>query len=87
MAVRKQSRRFLECVEDKLLGAGVQLTCYPNKKELLEDANVKGSLGCRDHKVVELMILSKMSKINRITVPDFRKTALGLFRDLLGKIP
>lgn len=58
-----------------------------NKKELVEDAKVKGRYGCSDHETVELKIQRGVSKINRITIPDFRRADLGLFRDLLGKIP
>ena len=58
-----------------------------NKKELMEDAKVKGSHGCSDHETVELKVQRGVNKINKITILDFRRANLGLFRDLLGKIP
>ncbi|GAB0195100.1 hypothetical protein GRJ2_001975300 [Grus japonensis] len=78
-AERKQSRKFLECVDDNFL---LQVTEEPmrrgamldfiltNKEGLEGDVKLKGSLGCSDHKMVE-----------------FRRVDFGLFRDLLGRIP
>ncbi|GAB0195099.1 mitochondrial enolase superfamily member 1 [Grus japonensis] len=78
-AERKQSRKFLECVDDNFL---LQVTEEPmrrgamldfiltNKEGLEGDVKLKGSLGCSDHKMV-----------------DFRRVDFGLFRDLLGRIP
>ncbi|XP_009952438.1 PREDICTED: nebulin-like [Leptosomus discolor] len=56
-----------------------------NKKELVEDAKVKGNHGCSDQETVELKVQRGVSKINRVTILDFSRANLGLLRDLLGK--
>ncbi|GAB0203390.1 hypothetical protein GRJ2_002804600 [Grus japonensis] len=64
-AEHKQSRKFLECVDNFLL----QMTEEPrrrpimldlalsNKEGLVGNVKLKGSLGCSDHKMVEIKIL------------------------------
>ncbi|GAB0184054.1 hypothetical protein GRJ2_000870700 [Grus japonensis] len=62
----KQSRKFLECVDDNFLlqvieepmrrGAMLDLI-LTNKEGLVGDVKLKGSLGCSDHKMVEFRIL------------------------------
>ncbi|GAB0177908.1 hypothetical protein GRJ2_000256100 [Grus japonensis] len=65
-AEHKQSRKFPECVDDNFL---LQVTEEPtrrgalldlvltNKEALVGDVRLKGSLGCRDHEMVEFRIL------------------------------
>ncbi|GAB0208892.1 hypothetical protein GRJ2_003354900 [Grus japonensis] len=59
-----------------------------NKEGLVGDVKVEGSLGCRDHEMVEFRILRGRSRaVSRITALDFRRANFGLFKDLLGTIP
>jgi len=61
-AERKQSRRFLECVEDNFLtqlvreptrgGASLDLL-FTNREGLVGDAVVGGCLGISDHEMIE----------------------------------
>ncbi|GAB0204649.1 mitochondrial enolase superfamily member 1 [Grus japonensis] len=96
-AERKQSRKFLECVNDNFL---LQVTEEPtrrgamldlirtNKEGLVGDIKLKGSLGCSDHEMVEFRILRAVRRAHsKLTTLDFRRADFGLFRDLLGRIP
>ncbi|GAB0188654.1 mitochondrial enolase superfamily member 1 [Grus japonensis] len=96
-AERKQSRKFLECVDDHLLlqvieeptrrGAMLDLT-LTNKEGLVGDGKLKGSLGCSDHETVEFRILRAARRVHsKLTTLDFSRADFGLFRDLLGRIP
>ncbi|GAB0205316.1 mitochondrial enolase superfamily member 1 [Grus japonensis] len=96
-AEHKQSRKFLECVDDNFLlqvieeptrrGAMLDLI-LTNKEGLVGDVKLKGSLGCSDHKMVEFRILRAARRAcSRLTTLDFRRADFGLFRDLLGRIP
>ncbi|GAB0181809.1 hypothetical protein GRJ2_000646200 [Grus japonensis] len=97
LAERKQSRKFLECVDDNFL---LQVTEEPtrrgamldiiltNKEGLVEDVKLKGSLGCSDHEMVEFRILRAARRAHsKLTTLDFSRTDFGLFRDLLGRVP
>ncbi|GAB0208424.1 mitochondrial enolase superfamily member 1 [Grus japonensis] len=96
-AERKQSRKFLECIDDNFL---LQVTEEPtrrdamldliltNKEGLVGDVKLKGSLGCNDHEMVEFRILRAARRAHsKLTALDFRRADFGLFRDLLGRIP
>ncbi|GAB0187092.1 hypothetical protein GRJ2_001174500 [Grus japonensis] len=96
-AERKQSRKFLECVNDNFLlqvieeptrrGAMLDLV-LTNKEGLVGNVKLKGSLGCSDHETVEFRILRAARRAHsKLTALDFRRADLGLFRDLLGRIP
>ncbi|GAB0176444.1 hypothetical protein GRJ2_000109600 [Grus japonensis] len=96
-AERKQSRKFLECVDDNFLlqvieeptrrGAMLDLI-LTNKEGLVGDVKLKGSLGCSDHKMVEFRILRAVRRArSKLTTLDLRRADFGLFRDLLGRIP
>ncbi|GAB0207232.1 hypothetical protein GRJ2_003188800 [Grus japonensis] len=96
-AERKQSRRFLECMDDNFLlqvieeptrrGAMLDLV-LTNKEGLVGDVKLKGSLGCSDHEMVELKILRAARRASsKLLTLDFRRADFGLFRDLLGRIP
>jgi len=93
----KQSRRFLECIDDKFL---LQVTEEPtrraatldlaltNRGGLVGNVKLKGSLGGSDHEMVEFIILRVVRRAHsKLTTPDFRRAHFGLFRDLLGRIP
>jgi len=96
-AGHKQSRRFLECIDDDFLlqviekpmrrGAMLDLV-LTNKEGLMENVKLKGSLGCSDHEMVDLKILrTEMRVQSKVTTLDLRRTDFGLFRDLLSKAP
>ncbi|GAB0204405.1 mitochondrial enolase superfamily member 1 [Grus japonensis] len=96
-AEHKQSRKFLECVDDNFL---LQVTEEPtrrgamldliltNKEDLVGDVKLKGSLGCSDHEMVEFRILRAARRVHgKLAILDFRRADFDLFRDLLGRIP
>ncbi|GAB0206448.1 hypothetical protein GRJ2_003110400 [Grus japonensis] len=96
-AERKQSRKFLECVNDNFLlqrikeptrkGAMLDLV-LTNKEGLVGDVKLKGSLGCSDHEMVEFRILRAARRArSKLTTLEFRRADFGPFRDLLGRIP
>ncbi|GAB0197130.1 hypothetical protein GRJ2_002178300 [Grus japonensis] len=81
-AERKQSRRFLECIDDNFLlqvieeptrrGAMLDLI-LTNKEGLVGDVKLKGSLGCSDHEMVEFGILRAARRArSKLTILDFR---------------
>ncbi|GAB0179421.1 hypothetical protein GRJ2_000407400 [Grus japonensis] len=94
---RKQSRRFLECIDDNFLlqvteeptmrGAMLDLVST-NKEGLVGNVKLKGSLGCSDHETVEFKILRAARRVHsKLTTLAFRRADFGLFRDLLGRLP
>ncbi|GAB0203516.1 hypothetical protein GRJ2_002817200 [Grus japonensis] len=96
-AGHKQSRRFLECIDDNFLlqvikepmrrGAMLDLV-LTNKERLVGNVKLKGSLGCSDHEMVEFKILRAVRRTHgKLTTLDFRRADFGLFRDLLGRMP
>ncbi|GAB0178933.1 hypothetical protein GRJ2_000358600 [Grus japonensis] len=95
-AEHKQSRKFLECVDDNFLlqvieeptrrGAMLDLI-LTNKEGLVGDVKLKGSLDCSDHEMVEFRILRAARRVcSKLTTLDFSRADFSLFRDLLGKI-
>ncbi|PKU45091.1 glycerol kinase [Limosa lapponica baueri] len=59
-----------------------------NKKGLVANVKLKGSLCCSDHEMVELKILRAMRKVHsKLAILDFRRAYFGLLRDLLGRLP
>ena len=96
-AGHKQSRRFLEYIDDNFLlqvieeptrrGAMPDLVLI-NKEGLVENVKLKGSLGCSDHAMVEFKILRAARRVcSKLTAADFRRVDFGFFRDLLSRIP
>ncbi|GAB0180505.1 hypothetical protein GRJ2_000515800 [Grus japonensis] len=96
-AMHKQSRKFLECVDDNFLlqvieeptsrGAMLDLV-LTNKDGLVGNVKLKGSLGCSDHEMVEFKILRAARRAHsKLTTLDFKRADFGLFRDLLGRVP
>ncbi|GAB0176134.1 hypothetical protein GRJ2_000078600 [Grus japonensis] len=95
-AGHKQSRRFLECIDDNFLlqvieelmrrGAMLDLI-LTNKEGLVGDVKLKGSLDCSDHEMVEFKILRAVRRAHsKLTTLDCRRADFGLFRDLLGRV-
>ncbi|GAB0193807.1 hypothetical protein GRJ2_001846000 [Grus japonensis] len=59
-----------------------------NKEGLVGNVNLKGSLGCSDHEMVEFKILRAARRVDsKLTTLDLRRADFGLFRDLLGRVP
>ena len=68
----QQLKRFLECVDDSFLvqvpeepmrkGAMLDLV-LTNEEQLVRSAELKGSLGCSDHKMVEFKILRVLKRV------------------------
>ncbi|GAB0183347.1 hypothetical protein GRJ2_000800000 [Grus japonensis] len=59
-----------------------------NKEGLVENVKLKGSLDCSDHEMTEFKILRAARRAHsKLTTLDFRRADLGLFRDLLGRVP
>ncbi|GAB0177717.1 hypothetical protein GRJ2_000237000 [Grus japonensis] len=96
-AERKQSRKFLERVDDNFLlqviekptrrGAMLDLI-LTNKEGLVGDVKLKGGLGCSDHEMVEFRILRAARRAHsKLNTLDFSRADFGLFGDLLGGIP
>ncbi|KAF4803717.1 hypothetical protein TURU_013832 [Turdus rufiventris] len=93
----KQSRRCLESIDDNFLSHvvedptrnGVLLDLIlTNREGLVGDVKVGGSLGCSDHEIVEFSIEQGGGRATRmIANMDFRRTDLGILKDLLGRIP
>ncbi|GAB0175990.1 hypothetical protein GRJ2_000064200 [Grus japonensis] len=92
-AGHKQSRRFLECIDDNFLlqvieestrrGAMLALV-LTNKERLVGDVKLKGSLGCSYHEMVEFKILRAARRVHsKLTTLNFRRADFSLFRDLL----
>jgi len=95
-ARQTQSRTFLQSIDDNFLmqvveepkskGALLDLV-LTNKEGLVEDVNVGGRLGCRDHEMVKFRILHGGSRaISRIKTLDLRRANFGLFKELLAGI-
>ncbi|PKU49228.1 rna-directed dna polymerase from mobile element jockey-like [Limosa lapponica baueri] len=96
-AERKQSRRFLECMEDNFL---TQLVSEPtrkgipldlllvNREGLVGDVMVGGRLGHSNHQMIEFTILGEVRRgVSRTATLDFRRTDFNLFRRLVDRVP
>jgi len=93
----RQSRRFLECIEDNFLsqiidtptqGDAILDLMLTNASELIGDVKTGGSLGCSDHSLVELTVLRDMGKVRSIVrTLNFRKANFQLFKELVSRMP
>ena len=97
-AERKQSRRFLECVEDDnvLTQLGSEPTregalldlLFANRERLVGDVTVVGRLGHSDHKMIEFLIIGEVRRgVSRTATLDLQRADFGLFRRLIGRVP
>ncbi|GAB0179410.1 hypothetical protein GRJ2_000406300 [Grus japonensis] len=90
-AGHKQSRRFLECVDDNFLLQVIEEVIEPtrrgamldlvltNKDGLVGNVKLKGNLGCSDHEMVEHKILRAARKAHsKLTALDFRRADFDL---------
>ena len=96
-AEKKQSRKFLEYMEDKFL---IQLVSEPtregalldlllvNREELVGEVKVGGRLGCSDHEMIEFLILRETKRgVSKTATLDFRRANFDLFKRLINQIP
>ena len=78
LAQKKQSRRFLECMEDNFLmqllreptrGAALLDLLFTDREGLVGDVEVRGCLGRSDHNMVEFSILAGVRRGNAKLLP------------------
>ncbi|KAM9590717.1 uncharacterized protein ACIBXB_005842 isoform 1-T1 [Morphnus guianensis] len=96
-AVSKQSRRFLECVEDNFLtqlvgeptrGGALLDLLFTNREGLVGGVMVGGRLGLSDHEMIEFSILGEARKVvSKTTTTDFWRANFGLFKTLVERVP
>lgn len=97
MAEKRQSRRFLECIEDNFLlqlvneptrdGALLDLL-FTNREGLVGDVVVGGHLGHSDQEIIEFSILRDARRaINKASTLDFRRADFSLFKRLVQRVP
>ncbi|KAK4830875.1 LOW QUALITY PROTEIN: hypothetical protein QYF61_013804 [Mycteria americana] len=95
-AERKQSRRFLECIDSFLTqlvseppreGAPLDLL-LTNGEGLVSHVMVGGRLGQSDHEMIEFLILEGVTRGGtRTATLDFQRADFGLFRRLVERVP
>ncbi|KAJ7423618.1 rna-directed dna polymerase from mobile element jockey-like [Pitangus sulphuratus] len=94
-AEKRQSRRFLECIEDNFLlqlvneltkgGAPLDLL-FTNSEGLMGDVVVRGHLGYSDHAMIEFSILRDAERaINKTSALDFWRANFSLLRRLVQR--
>ena len=93
----RQSSRFLECIEDNFLsqvistptrGDAILDLVVTNASELVGDVNIRGSLGCRDHALVELMLLRETGITKSIVrTLNVRRANFQLFKEIVRRTP
>ena len=58
-----------------------------NKERLVSNMNLKGSLGCHNHEMVEFKILRVPKRVqSKLAALDFRRANFELFRELLERV-
>jgi len=96
-AERKESRKFLECVEDNFLrqlvsepirgGASLDLL-FVNREGLVGDVVVRGHLGLSDHEMTQFSVQGEVKRgASKTTTVDFRRADSGLFRMPAERVP
>ena len=95
-AQRKQSRRFLECVEDSYLtqlvgeptrGGALLDLLLATREGLVGDVKVGDCLGQSDHEIVEFAILGDVRRVtSKTAVLNFRRADFDLFRTLVAGV-
>ena len=93
-AQRKQSKRFLECVEDSLLtqlvqeptrGGALLDLLFTNRDGLVGDVKVGDCLGQSNHEIVEFSILGDVGRMtSKTAILNFQRTDFDLFRMLVA---
>ena len=97
MAGGRQSRRFLESVEDNFLvqvidgltqGETLLNLVLTNAEERVREVKIGGSMGCSDHALVEFVILKNAGLAkSRARTLCFRRANIQLLKELLSGIP
>ncbi|KAK4816346.1 hypothetical protein QYF61_015660 [Mycteria americana] len=96
-AERKQSRRFLECVEDNFLtqlgseptrgGASLDLL-FTNREGLVGVVVVGGHLQLSNHDITEFLICGEVRRgVSKTTIMDFQRADFDPFRTLVERVP
>lgn len=76
---RKQSRRFLESVEENLLSTG---------EGVMGNAVISGHLGHSNHEIMEFSVLGEVRRgTSRTATLDLCQADFGLLRTLTGRVP
>ncbi|PKU32580.1 nedd4-binding protein 2-like 2 [Limosa lapponica baueri] len=93
----RQSRRFLECLDNNFLGQEIDSPTQgfaildlivTNASELIRDVKIGGSLGCSDHALVEFTVLRDTCQTRSIVRKlNFRKANFQLFKELVNRTP
>ncbi|RMC01280.1 hypothetical protein DUI87_22233 [Hirundo rustica rustica] len=96
-AERRQSRKFLECMEDNFLsqlvgeptrGRTIFDLLFANRDGLVGAVVVGGRLGQNDDEIIEFLIFGEIRrKTKKNLTLDFRRADLGLFRRLIQSLP
>ncbi|KAK4815884.1 hypothetical protein QYF61_009935, partial [Mycteria americana] len=96
-AEKKQSRRFLECVEDNFLtqlvseptrGGALLDLLFTNREGLVGDVVVGGRLGLSDHDVIRVLDSWRSKEgVRKTTTVDFWREDFDLFRSLVDRVP
>lgn len=91
----KQSRSFLECVEDNFLiqtidhltrGELLLDLLLTNTDELIREVKIGGSLGLSNHYLVEFTLWRDMGQVKtRVKTLNFRKVNFQLFKELVDE--
>jgi len=95
MAICRQSRRLLECMEDNFSsqvidsptrrGAILDLL-LTNTSELVSDTLIGDSLGCSGHALVEFAVLRDIGQAkSKFRTLDFRKANFQIFKELVSR--
>ena len=94
---KKQSKRFLECVEDSFLmqlvreptrdGALLDLL-FTNREGLVGDVKVGDRLEQSDHETVEFSILGDVRRVtSKTAILNFQRADFDLFMMLVAQVP
>ena len=93
----KQSRRFLDCIEDNFLvqvldkpsrGEALLDLVLTNVEDLIKEVKSRGSLGCSDHALVEFVISRDTGPAkSKVRAMKFRRAKFQLFKELVEDIP
>ncbi|RMC20237.1 hypothetical protein DUI87_01083 [Hirundo rustica rustica] len=96
-AEKRQSRKFLECVEDNFLSqlvseptrGGTMLDLlFANRDGLVGVVVVGGRLGQSDHEIIEFSIFGEiMRNTNKTLTLDLQRADFGLLKRLIQRVP
>ena len=97
IAQRKQSKRFLECVEDSFLtqlvqeptrGGALLDLLFANREGLVGDVKAGDFLGQCDHEIVEFSTLGDVRRVtSKTAILNFQRADFDLFRMPVARVP